>query len=212
MDTPTRPSVSARMATGLAAAVVSLGVTQLAAAVVGPASDARNAVGTAVVNLTPGPVKEWAIQTFGTSDKTFLTINVLVVICVLAMVSAIWERSRRLGTCVLLAAGVAGVAAVITQTGARPFDVIPVIIGTAAGVVTLRLLNRDRSSATETQAAQPDPDRRRSLLTLGFLGLGAASGAGGLFLSRRLHSVTGERESLALPTVPQPAPAIPSEV
>ena len=212
MDNAPRSSVAARMAAGLAAAVVSLGVTQLAAAVVGPASDARNAVGTAVVGLTPGPVKEWAIQTFGTSDKTFLTINVLVVICLLAAVSAIWERSRRLGTLVLLAAGVAGVVAVLVQTGARPFDVIPVILGTIAGIVTLRQLTRDRAAATEPEAAQPDPDKRRSLLTLGFLGLGAASGAGGLFLGRRLHSVSGERESLALPTVPQPAPPIPPDV
>ena len=220
MDTLTQPTAAARMGAGLAAAAISLGVTQLAAAVVGPASDARNAVGSAVVNLTPGPVKEWAIQTFGTSDKTFLTINVLVVICALAAISAIWERSRRLGTLTLLAAGIAGCVAVLVQTGARPLDVIPTVLGTAAGIATLRVLTRQssvfagtaESGGPESIGAQPDPSRRRSLQTLGFLGIGAATGVGGLLLGRRLHSVSGERESLALPAVPQPAPPIPPEV
>ena len=223
MDTPKPISAPARMGAGLAAAAISLGVTQLAAAVVGPASDARNAVGTAVVNLTPGPVKEWAIQTFGTSDKTFLTINVLVVICALAAVTALWERSRRLCTLTLLAAGIAGCVAVLVQTGARPFDVIPTVLGTAAGVAALWVLTREsagapavptdtESAGVESAGAQPDPARRRSLLTLGLLGLGAASGAGGLLLGRRLHSVSGERESLALPRVAQPAPPIPPDV
>ena len=46
---------------GIAAAAVALGVTQLLAAFVGPQSDARTAIGSAVIDLTPGPVKEWAI-------------------------------------------------------------------------------------------------------------------------------------------------------
>ena len=51
--------------------------------------------GTAVIDLTPGPVKEWAIQTFGTADKLFLSVLVLVVIGVIAAVAAIWERVAR---------------------------------------------------------------------------------------------------------------------
>ena len=57
------------MGAGIASAAVALGVTQLIAAFFSPAADARTAVGTSVINLTPGPVKEWAIQTFGTNDK-----------------------------------------------------------------------------------------------------------------------------------------------
>ena len=65
-----------RMGGGVAAAAVALGVTQLLAAPFGPAADARTAVGSAVIDLTPGPVKEWAIQTFGTADKLFLSVAV----------------------------------------------------------------------------------------------------------------------------------------
>ncbi len=62
---------------GVAAAAVALGVVQLTAAFFSPAADARTAVGTAVINATPGPVKEWAILTFGTADKLFLSVAVI---------------------------------------------------------------------------------------------------------------------------------------
>ena len=81
-------SIGTRMAAGVTAAAVALGVTQLAAAFFSPAADARTAVGTSVINLTPGPIKEWAIQTFGTNDKTFLTVMVVVVISALIAAAA----------------------------------------------------------------------------------------------------------------------------
>lgn len=201
------PSVSARMGAGVAAAAVALGVTGLLASFFSPAADARTAVGTAVINLTPGPAKEWAIQTFGTSDKLFLSVMVLLVIGVLAAVSAIWERSRvPLGSLVILAAGVAGCAAVLSVTGARPPDVIPTVVGTVLGIAVLRRLTR-QPSGTDT-----DTDRRRSLLTGAALGVGALSGVAGVVLNRRLKSVSGDRESFALPQVPSPAPAVGPDV
>ncbi|MEI7714555.1 MAG: oxidoreductase, partial [Mycobacterium sp.] len=135
------PSIAARMGAGVAAAAVTLGVAQLVSAFVSPASDVRTAVGTAVVNLTPGAAKEWAIQIFGTSDKLFLATTMLAVIAVLAAVAATGE-SRRVpwGTLAMLAAGAAGCVAVLAQVGARPLDVIPTIVGVLCGVGVLRLL------------------------------------------------------------------------
>ena len=199
-------SVSARMGAGVAAVAVALGVAQLLAAFFSPAADSRTAVGTAVINLTPGPAKEWAIQTFGTSDKLFLSVMVLLVIGVLAAVTAIWERSRvPVGSLAILVAGVAGCAAVLSVTGARLPDVIPTVVGTALGIVVLRLLTRPRSKDTDT-------DRRRSLLTGVALGAGALSGVLGVVVNRRLKSVSGDRESFALPDVASPAPPIPPDV
>lgn len=198
--------VSARMGAGVAAVAVALGVTQLLAAFFSPAADARTAVGTAVINLTPGPAKEWAIQTFGTADKLFLSVMVLLVIGVLAAVTAIWERSRvPLGSLAILAAGVAGCAAVLSVTGARLPDVIPTLVGTALGIVVLRGLTGSGSNDTDT-------DRRRSLLTGVALGAGALSGVLGVVVNRRLKSVSGDREAFALPEVASPAPAIPPDV
>ena len=65
-----------RSLAGLAAAAVALGVAALLAIPLGPHADSRTAVGSVVIDLTPGPVKEWAIQTFGTADKLFLSVAV----------------------------------------------------------------------------------------------------------------------------------------
>ncbi len=79
---------------GVAAAAVALGVTQLVAVAFGPEADARTAVGSAVIDLTPGPVKECAIQTFGTADKLVLSLLVLAVIGVIAAVAGAAESRR----------------------------------------------------------------------------------------------------------------------
>ena len=212
-----RTSTGLRMGAGVAAAAVALGVAQLLAVFFSPAADARTAVGTAVINLTPGPVKEWAIQTFGTADKLFLSVMVLVVIGALAAVAAIWERSRiPVGSLAILAGAVAGSAAVLARPEARSIDVIPTLLGAACGIAVLRLLTsgriRDGRATASTEAAGVDPGRRLSLVTLGFAGLGLLGGVGGAVLSRRLSSVSGDRNSFALPTVKSPAPPIPADV
>ena len=202
------------MGAGLAAAAVSLGVTQLVSTVFSAAADARNAVGTAIINLTPGPVKEWAIQTFGTSDKTFLTIMVVLVAAALCAVAAIWERSRiPLGSLMVGVAGVAGAMAVLAQPGAGPVDVIPVAIGTVCGIATVRLLTAaPKPDSSQDDEHQPDTGRRRSLLTLGLLGAGALSGVVGTVLGRKRRSVAADRDAFALPKVTSPAPPIPAGV
>ena len=198
------------MGAGLAAAAVSLGVTEVLATFFSPAADARTAVGTSVINLTPGPVKEWAIQTFGTSDKTFLTIMVVVVIGVVAAVAAIWERSRiPLGSIAIGTLGVLGAVAVLTQPGAGPADLIPTVVGAACGIGTMRLLTRP---APQAAAEGADPQRRRSLLTLGLLGAGALGGVAGNVLTRQRRSVAGDRDAFALPRATDPAPPIPPTV
>ena len=164
---------------GIAAAAVALGVTQLLAAPFGPAADARTAVGSAVIDLTPGPVKEWAIQTFGTADKLFLSVAVVVVIAVIAAIAATAEAPRRpVGSIVIGLAGLAGAAAVLSRPGAALTDTIPVVIGTVCGIAVLRLLTSGRltDGATPTDDAGPDPGRRLSLVTLGLLGAGLLSG------------------------------------
>ena len=202
------------MAAGLAAGAVALGVTQLAAAFFSPAADARTAVGTSVINLTPGPLKEWAIQTFGTNDKTFLTVMVVVVISALIAVAAIWERARiPLGSLALAAGGLAGSLAVLSQPGSSVVDLIPTVLGMLCGIAALRLLTRAPAAAGgDTDAPAPDTERRRSLQTLGLLGFGALSGVGGTVLGRQRRSVAADRDAFALPKIASPAPPIPPGV
>lgn len=130
---------------GIAAAAVALGVAALAAIPLGSSADARNAVGSAVIDLTPGPVKEWAIQTFGTSDKLFLSAAVLAVIAIIAAITAVFETPRRpVGSVAIGLAGLAGCVAVFSRPDAGPFDILPTVLGTVCGIAVLRLLTSGR--------------------------------------------------------------------
>src|SRR5690348_7396844 len=168
------PVRDTRMLAGIAAAAVALGVTQLVAVVFGPQSDARTAVGSAVIDLTPGPVKEWAIQNFGTADKLFLSILVVGVIALVAAVTARWETPRiPVGSIAIVVAGILGCLAVLSRADATTVDIVPVIIGTVCGVAVLRLLTSGRLTDEAETADTPDRARRLSLMTLGFIGVGA---------------------------------------
>ena len=206
----------AKAMAGIAAAAVALGVTQLLAVLFGPEADARNAVGSAVIDLTPGPVKEWAIQTFATADKLVLSVLVLAVIAATAAVTAQYETRRvPVGSAAIVLAGVAGSAAVLSRAGATITDIVPTVIGTACGVAVLRLLTSGRftdEADADPGADAPDRGRRLSLVTLGFLGAGAVTGVGGAVLSRLTNSVAGDRNAFALPKVDVAAPPVPSTV
>ena len=200
------------MGAGLAAAAVGLGVAQLLATFFSPAADVRTSVGSAVINLTPGPVKEWAIQTFGTSDKLFLTVMVLVVIAAAAAVSALWERSRiPVGSLAMILAGVAGCAAVLTRPGASIPDIIPTVAGVACAVAVLRLLTA-QTPAVDDDAGTVDVQRRQSLKALGFGTAGVLAAVTGVLLTRRMRSVAGERDTVALPAPESPAAPPPADV
>jgi DMSO/TMAO reductase YedYZ molybdopterin-dependent catalytic subunit len=207
---------------GVAAAAVALGVTQLAAVAFGPHADARTAVGSAVINFTPGPVKEWAIQTFGTSDKLALSLLVIGVIAVIAALTASWETRRvPIGSAAIALAGAAGCAAVLTRAGATAADIVPTLVGTACGIAVLRLLTSgrftddsgdDATSDEATDGDRPDRGRRLSLVTLGILGAGAVTGVAGVVLSRVTSSVSGDRQAFALPRVALGSPPVPPAV
>lgn len=199
---------------GIAAAAVALGVTQLLAVFVGPRADARTAVGSTVIDLTPAPVKEWAIQTFGMADKLVLSMLVLAVIAIVAAATAALETRRfPIGSTAIVAAGVAGCAAVLSRAGANLVDIVPTVVGTVCGVAVLRLLVSGRFT-DDAPAADDGPDRGRrlSLVTLGFLGVGALTGVGGVVLSRLTTSVSGDRTAFALPPIDVAAPPVPATV
>lgn len=197
---------------GIAAAAVALGVTELTAALFGPEADARTAVGSAVIDATPGPVKEWAITVFGMADKLVLSVLVLAVIAILAAAGASLQTRRvPVGSAVIVAGGVLGCAAVLSRPGAGAADLIPTIAGTACGVAVLHLLLSGRvTDGGET--ATVDRGRRLSLVTLGLFAAGGLAGAAGAVLSRRAASVSGDRAAFALPRIDVPAPPIPAAV
>ena len=102
------------------------------------------------------------IQTFGTADKLVLSVLVLVVIAVIAAITARWETRRvPIGSAAIVLAGVAGCAAVLSRAGATPVDIVPTVVGTVCGVLVLRLLTSGRFT-DEPDARPHDSDAPRS--------------------------------------------------
>ncbi|BBY79385.1 molybdopterin-dependent oxidoreductase [Mycolicibacterium pulveris] len=206
------PARETRALAGIAAAAVALGVTQLLAVGFGPQADARTAVGSVVIDITPGPVKEWAIATFGMADKLVLSVLVLAVIALVAALTATLESRRApVGSVAIVLAGVAGCVAVLSRPEATLADVVPTLVGTACGVAVLRLLVCGRITDRPADD-RADPGRRLSLLALGVLAAGAVTGVAGVVLSRLTSSVSADRDAFVLPRADAAAPPVGPDV
>src|SRR6266540_1561479 len=72
------PSRLACAAFGVLATITGPAVGHLVAAATDPASSPVLAVGSTVIDLTPTPVKDWAVAEFGTKDKPILIGSVLL--------------------------------------------------------------------------------------------------------------------------------------
>jgi len=142
---------------GILAAVAGIAAGHLVAGFLAPASSPVLAIGSTVIDLTPTPVKEWAIATFGTNDKAILQGSVLVVTLVLAAVAGLLARRRMplaVGFIVLLT-GLAGAAALL-RPAARPLDALPALAAMAAGVAVLVWLVRLARRASDAAVAKGD--------------------------------------------------------
>ena len=107
-----RPGVVTGLFTGLITAAVALGVGQLVAGLTGSVGSPVVAVGGASIDLTPPPLKDFAISTFGSNDKTALVTGILVLLAVFAAVIGVAAVRR-------FRYGVAGLA-VFTAIGLVP--------------------------------------------------------------------------------------------
>ncbi|MXQ63131.1 molybdopterin-dependent oxidoreductase [Actinomadura rayongensis] len=174
-----------------------MGAAELAAGALGrPGSAPVLAVGAGFVDLTPVWLKDVAIRRFGSDDKTVLLLGLAAGIAVIAAAIGSLSRFRaRRGLAGLAVLGAVGVLAALTRPTAEPWDALPSVVGTAAGMAALVLLTRTANPATGPDAAA----RRRVLLTGAGLTVAAvAAGAAGRLLARR-GDVAGVRAGLRLP-------------
>ncbi len=186
----TRPGAFAAFGAGVLAALAGAGAGHLAAALSQPAASPVLAVGSTVIDLTPTPVKEWAVAELGSADKPVLVGSVLAGTLLLAGVAGVVARRHlALGTGLLV--GLVGVAtaAAVTRPGAGPADSVPGLVAMVAGVAALRLLlpPADTGTATGTEgdrsAARVAPGRRSVLLAAGVAAFAAATGAAGRWVT-----------------------------
>ena len=222
---------------GVLAAAVALGVAELAAAIIGPNSAPVIAVGETAINLTPIPVKDFAITHFGSHDKQALVAGILVMLAgFAALIGAAAVRRIGYGLAGLAVFAGLGVTAALRLPGAGLLDLVPTLTGVtvaAATLVTLARSIRPRDSGpalvtdgvigssgtgpaltTDGMIAGPwnraAPGRRRFLAgAAGAAALGAVAGGLGDVLLRRF-SVASSRAQVRLPAAAVPAPGVPA--
>jgi DMSO/TMAO reductase YedYZ molybdopterin-dependent catalytic subunit len=169
---------------GLLAGAVALGVSELTAAATGARGAPVVAVGETAINLTPIPVKEFAITHFGTHDKEALIVGILVILAGFAAVIGLLALRRlAFGLAGLAAFAAVGVAAAIRLPAASAADVVPTLAGAVVAMVSLWLLMRAIRMVWKASggvvALSTGMDRRR-LLIAGAGTAVVAAGAGGL--------------------------------
>jgi DMSO/TMAO reductase YedYZ molybdopterin-dependent catalytic subunit len=231
----TRPPVWVGAICGIVAAGAGLAIGELLAGVWDRWRSPVVVVGDRVIDAVPPAVKDWAIDTFGTSDKVVLIAGTLLIITVVAALAGVWAARGRwfaAGTAVVVFAG-AGAAASLGRGSAGPVSVVPSVI---AGVVTfgvLRLLGplaaagwgpvRTESGGAEAAAAlaadravsmralQADSRRRFLGVSAGVAGASVAVAVAGRWLQRQA-AVTVDRLKVFLPQPVSPAPPVPPAV
>jgi DMSO/TMAO reductase YedYZ molybdopterin-dependent catalytic subunit len=197
---------------GLLAATTGMAAAHLVAGLTDPATSPVLAVGSQVIDLTPTPVKEWAVAEFGTADKPILVGSVLVGTLLLAALAGILaRRSLALGAALLVVlTGVAGfTAASRPETG--PGAVLPAAVALVVGVAVLSWLTPPAAPAkagTESDGQTEVPARRgigrRGLLLAGALGVALATA--GEWVARARTQIS----DVVLPAASRTAPPLPA--
>ena len=199
---------------GILATLVGVAAGHLVASLLNMASSPVLAVGSQVIDLTPTPLKEYAIRQFGSNDKPVLIGSVMGGVLVLAAVAGLLARRRfALGAALQLALVAVAAFTALNRPAAELGDVVPSLATAVAGVGALWLLDRraTRVPAPATDSSEPaaGPSRRGVLVTAGVLTASAAvMGGAGRWIGKYRARLT----DIAFPKPADPAPAFPTGI
>jgi DMSO/TMAO reductase YedYZ molybdopterin-dependent catalytic subunit len=201
---------------GLLATLLGVAAGHFVASLLNPASSPVLAVGSAVIDLTPTPVKEWAIAQFGTKDKPILIGSVLLGVLALAAVAGIVTRRRfRDGALILMALVAVPVVAVLTRPTVEAMDLVPTVVTAATGLGALWLLDARARGVPGTAgpevpgvggAAAAGPTRRGVVIAMGTLAAAAAALGG---TGRWIQTYRARAENITLPAAADAAQPLP---
>jgi DMSO/TMAO reductase YedYZ molybdopterin-dependent catalytic subunit len=194
---------------GATAGAVALAVSELAAGVVSWLPSLVTGVATFVIDVVPPPVKDLAIELFGTADKVALAVGIVVTTLVLGWVAGrLFPRAAAVIPTVFIAFGVLGGLAAARTPQAEPVGAL-VNGGLAAllGVLTFQFLVAPVARAVRHEV---DLDRRLfigragAVMTLALLGAGA-----GRALFERTRRLIAGRDEVVLPFAGDVASPVP---
>jgi DMSO/TMAO reductase YedYZ molybdopterin-dependent catalytic subunit len=204
---------------GLLAVGAALAAGHLVAGILGPGSSPYFAVGNSAIDLTPGAVKDFAIGTFGTDDKTVLLAGMGVVLAVLAVVFGLVSRKKSWPGALLVGLlGILGIAAVYFR-GLGGLALLSPIVSLVVGVgifLFLHMLAAARQSDTPDSARSSSSAARRPLSSrraflassAGVLVAGSAAGVSGQALANAA-SARGSRDAVGGLVPDEPAAPVP---
>ncbi|WP_017590906.1 molybdopterin-dependent oxidoreductase [Nocardiopsis ganjiahuensis] len=197
---------------GLVATAAALAAAEALSVLISrPGASPVLAVGDAVVDLTPLPLKQFAVDTFGTADKIALFVVMGAVLAATAAVlGAVAARRRWAGYTGIAVFATVGLAAALTRPDSGALDAVPTLVGAlVCAAVLLGLLRTAASGPTEQDGNDSPPqgfDRRRFALVAGAV----AAVSAGVGTTARSFAGSGAELSRSDITLPRPAfPAAP---
>ena len=142
------------MLAGVLAAAVFLGVADLVAQMFVPAASPMLALGSGVIEFAPSAVRDFVISFFGTANRLVLFASMAVGGLLLAAGIGLIARRRVLaGVLAYSLVGALLAAAVIRRAETSGSDIVPVLVGFAAGLAVLLLLSRAATGSLATSSA-----------------------------------------------------------
>jgi DMSO/TMAO reductase YedYZ molybdopterin-dependent catalytic subunit len=223
-----RPGAAVSGLVGVIALGVTFAVAELLAALgelfgwLNPAASPLSSLGQSFIVLTPEWLKQFAISTFGSNDKTALMVGMGLTLLMVGFVLGMVGRDRpRVAVGISVALVVVTAAAILTRADSSVVDLLPLLIGAAAGIAFLvyafrrplvpaasSLSAADNPKSEAAGVAHPmartsgSPDAtRRDFFR--FAGLGALIAVAAGAVARWIPStaeVAASRSSVSLPT------------
>ena len=142
---------------GLLSGAIGVCVGYLVSGFTGPVGSPVVATAELSIDLSPPPVKNFAIREFGTHDKLVLQIGVLVVLALFAAaIGVLAQRREANGLTGIAIFGAIGLIAAGTRPTGTAVDLLPSLIGAAAAAVALVRLTR----AARPAVSSPPPRAR----------------------------------------------------
>ncbi|TKV27960.1 oxidoreductase [Arthrobacter sp. NamB2] len=186
---------------------VALGVIsgELAAAALSPSVTPVSAVGSSVIDVLPPGVKDWAIASFGTADKTVFLITIAVLITLVAPATGFLEYRRRFaGRAVIAGFGVLGAVAVASRPQSSLVSLVAPVVAAVVAILVLNALVRALrtwSREADQRRAEAAPARRRFLQGAGGAAIvAAATGVAATGVRSSQSAVAQQRSTIELPT------------
>jgi len=131
-------------AAGVLAVLAALGISELAAGLIAPVPSLVESVADAVIDGAPAPVKDWAIATFGTANKTVLVVGIVVVLAGLGALIGTVGRVRfgpaALALAVLAAIGTGAGLLAVTPGPSAAGAFVAGALALGAALLILRVL------------------------------------------------------------------------